>query len=180
MRLAIIGAALPTLLGTVVAQAQEASVFDQYQSAMIAFGGDAGDSADIRAQITQELDGKWFPIGALQPPSDDAELFAMACEKSPQQISVRNSVSFEITRTAPKGSSVATIYTARAGREFGSYSDPEAVATWLGIDMQSANPALDSLLATLNGTAIINRPSPDILVIQKDGAETEILARCAD
>lgn len=181
MRLTILGLAIAGLaLVAPLVWAQDASVFDQYVSALGTFGGVANDPSAARAQILDGLEGDWFPIGGLEPTDDDPKLFAVVCEKSGVAITVPNDFSFETSRKGNADTPVTTIYTSRQGHEFGSYSDPAATAAWLGIDAQSGDPAFDTVLGQLNGTVTINRPTPDILVIQKSVGGPDILARCAD
>jgi hypothetical protein len=181
MRIALLNLTVASLLlGAMPAMAQDATIFDQYADVVATLGGTNADPADYRRQLLDGLAGDWFPIGALQPTGDDPDLFAMACEKSLTQIAVRDGFSFEASRVNAEGKPVSTtIYTARAGSEFGSYTDPQVAAKWLGIDVDNADAtALNALLSGLNGTVSVSRPSPDILVIQKPGT-ADILARCA-
>jgi hypothetical protein len=115
----------------------------------------------------------------IQPTSDDPKLFAHLCEKSGTAITVPIGFSFETSRKGNTETLLTTIYTARQGNEFGSYSDPVATAAGIGIDTQHANPALDALLSRLNGTVTVSRPTPDILVMQKSAGGSDTLARCA-
>lgn len=159
--------------------AQQASVFEQYVATAIEFGDAGGDSAEVRAQILDGLEGDWFPIGVVQPRSDDPKLFALVCEKSATAITVPNDFSFQASRNSNTETSWTTIYTSRQGHEFGSYTDPEDKAAWLGIDPKSDIRVFESVLKEHNGTVKVRRPTPDILVIQKSVGGSDILARCA-
>jgi len=179
MRFTILGLTITGFaLGVSPTWAQQASVFEQYVAAAIEFGDAGGDSAGVRAQILDGLEGDWFQIGVVQPTSDDPKLFALVCEKSATAITVPNDFSFQTSRTSNTGTSWTTIYTSRQGHEFGSYTDPAAKAAWLGIDPQSDVQVFESVLKEHNGTVTVRRPTPDILVIQQSVGGSDILARC--
>ena len=185
-RLLMIAAALAIIPG----MAHAASVYEQYAAARASLLVDpsVGSSEDFAntyfLKLAEGLSGRWFNIGAfgavgeLSDEKNRDEKIRELCNKNFTQILAVNSRTLEFARMAK----LTTVYTSMGGDVYGAYTDAAAVIAFFGLGQAADQPtqanSITYLLASFNGVATIHRPSPDLLVVQKNFKNPEIYGRC--
>lgn len=166
-----------------VMSAEAPSVFDQYMAARSVFLADTDDASaydiNYRKALFEGIAGRWFPISVLQPKSADLELFRQACDRPGLRIWVQDAYTLGFTTGEGTDRQATSLYTHRFGATFGEYAHAGELLHRLGLDTAPVNEGMvSSLLRTANGSVTMTRPSPDILVMQKESGPPTIYARC--
>ena len=190
MRLSLC-AALAAMTGALALQAGAAqagpvaqiSPYQQYAAANALWFGLIGDdknyTLDYPKAIADGLTGKWFDISALQLTADDPAAIAKACDKLPFNIVARDQLTFRMVVHAGEDDENATLFTSLGGDAYNVSVDPAAAFHYLGVDKAKTSDELPyEMLRSMTGAAIVQRPSPDLLVVQINSDLPRAYARC--
>ncbi|MDS7597851.1 hypothetical protein [Agrobacterium tumefaciens] len=165
---------------------QPTTLFDRYSRSVEAIIGTVDKPTNYRKMILDNLSGDWFRISAVAPEKNDPAQFARMCDPKALAsitINVLNDYAFEAVNAKGGSMSLSTVYTSRAGNQFGTYTDVTVLFERMGggTDITS-NPGysrmIDKVLHDNNGTVSIVRPYDDILVLQSPETPLDVWARC--
>lgn len=194
----VIGAALAIglLCGGRAAAAETPTLGEKYLRTMQIFrGGGSTAFAALTAfphAILDGIEGDWFDSFLLEGRDDkvlaEADVGGMSITSRTCSPPARTKIwrdgedAFVVTRGANRGDPVMTTYTNMSYNLFGVSTPPGQLYAAYGFDrMQEGNSrttAMASARSSLNGTAAVFRPYPDVLVIVLNGTDTRIWFRC--
>jgi hypothetical protein len=150
--------------------AQATPLANQVQAAAATFGYGS-------EMLDATVEGKWFPESASPSDKSVDEYAQVACTKNPTTITMMNPFQLEFVRKSKNGE-LDTIYTNIGTHEYAVFANAQQVASFLGLGaIQAGNHIFSTAIRSENGTATIEHPSPDVLVITMNDFVL-LLARC--
>lgn len=160
------------------------TVPEQYAAAARSFYGGKDTMTDFArsyfASIRDGLDGQWARASVMlsekEPPADVGAYVANLCEKVPVTIAVTSPYGFTVTVHHKAGDQTLTFN--NIGNTFTESVDPEAYLKAMGLTEELLDRIKMQPLNGVGGLATVIRPSPDILVIQRNFILPVIYARC--
>lgn len=130
--------------------------------------------------LTAGLAGNWTELSRLMVTTQDnlEQRFATSCDSLPVTIALNRpyAIDFHHGKSGNVGYSFSYLY--RGGSWFSAEVDPKEFFEYLGVDGDALRDQALVALSRAVSDVLIFRPSPDILVVAKQGSRADIYARC--
>lgn len=162
----------------------EASLFQQYASVSSAYFNDLGGSdpsvfqTEYPKHLIEGINGNWAQINVLDTKTDDTKKIGQLCKLRPVSVVAKDSLAIRLVLNAGKDAEVTSVYSSMGGNVYGVATDGHEILHRLGFDYDGNPAAALNFVQHLNGVATIQKPSPDIMVIQINNEVPAIYGRC--